>query len=71
MSVQQALRFIEAVGNDDALADRLRALGPDPDPDRVVTLGRRAGYEFTPEELRAAFARDWAMRRAFYSGRED
>jgi len=67
VSIQQALRFIEAVGNDPELEECLRALGPDPDPARVVALGREEGYEFNARELRAAFARDWAMRRAFYS----
>lgn len=70
MSLQEALSFIEAVGKSDDLRVRLRSLGPDPAPRRVVALGREAGFEFNEAELRDAFARDWAMRRAFYSAEE-
>lgn len=71
MSVQSALSFIQAVSEDVELQGRLRALGPDPSPDELVALGAEAGFEFSSSELRAAFARDWAMRRAFYAGVDD
>jgi predicted ribosomally synthesized peptide with nif11-like leader len=69
MSVQAALRFIEKVGNDEALKDRIRALGSDADLEAIARIGAEAGHDFTADELQAAFKRDWATRWAFYGTR--
>ena len=66
MSVQAALQFIQEVGKSEALKDRIRALGRDADAEALARIGTEAGYDFTAEELQAAFKRDWAARWAFY-----
>lgn len=66
MSVQAALRFIQQVGKDEALKDRIRALGREADLDDLARIGAEAGHDFTAEELQAAFKRDWDARWAFY-----
>jgi predicted ribosomally synthesized peptide with nif11-like leader len=66
MSLQQALEFIARVRADEALAARLRALGPGPSLEAVAALGVAAGLEFTGEELREAHARDHALRGVRY-----
>ncbi|MFQ5742653.1 MAG: Nif11-like leader peptide family natural product precursor [Acidobacteriota bacterium] len=68
MSVHDALRFIQQVGDDELLKEKLRALGPDVDLEEIVEAGAEAGFEFTAEELRTAFVKDWSMRRFYYSG---
>jgi predicted ribosomally synthesized peptide with nif11-like leader len=67
MSVQTALRFIQSVGEDEALRGKVRALGREADLGSLVQIGMEAGFAFTAEELRAAFERDWAIRWVFYS----
>ncbi|HKP89837.1 MAG TPA: Nif11-like leader peptide family natural product precursor [Thermoleophilaceae bacterium] len=69
MGVQAALDFIARVRADAALRDRVRELaGNDGDLDAVARLGAERGLDFTADELRAAFAQDWAMRRLRYEG---
>lgn len=67
MSLQQALRFIEAAGHDVRLRERLRIAGRGVALAEVVELARDAAYVFTEEELVRAFASDWHMRRRFYA----
>ncbi len=67
MSVKNAMLFIEKVGKDDALKARIRAGGRDMSLDQVVDIGRDIGLEFTVEELRTAFVRDWNLRYTFYT----
>lgn len=66
MSETAALRFIERVAGDLALQSRLRRLEPPGDLEQVVRIAAHAGFEFDVEELRAAFATDYEMRRRFY-----
>ena len=67
MSVQDALRFIQEIGENDTLKDKIRGGKHTMALEDVVAIGRQAGFEFTSQELRTAFARDWAVRRLFYS----
>ena len=67
MSTSAAIRFIEALATDHALRERLRAQGLGIRLEDVATLAAEAGYEFTADELRHAFVRDWHMRRRFFS----
>lgn len=71
MSIRDALSFIQRVSKDPQLQDRTRALGRDAHLTHIVRLGAEAGFEFTVEELRTAFERDWAMRRLHYTGIEE
>ena len=66
MSLKEAFTFILRIRDDPRLQgqlDRNKGLGG------VVEMAERKGYRFSVEELRAAFARDAAMRRWHYSGR--
>jgi predicted ribosomally synthesized peptide with nif11-like leader len=62
MALQAALRFIQAIREEERLQRRVRALGHTADLSAVVQLGAQAGFEFTAEELRTAFKHDWVMR---------
>ncbi len=62
MSVQQALRFIQQIRQDETLKEKLGALGVDVEIERVVDLAQSAGWLCTAEELRTAFKYDWTMR---------
>jgi predicted ribosomally synthesized peptide with nif11-like leader len=68
MSVQSALLFIQRVTEDEPVREAVAGLGQDPELLDLVAIGRRLGLEFSVEDLREAFARDWAMRRAHFSG---
>ena len=68
MSVQNALHFIQKVGQNQTLKEKIRAMGADADLEDIVKIGAETGLDFSVEELRAAFARDWSMRRYFYCG---
>jgi predicted ribosomally synthesized peptide with nif11-like leader len=60
-----ALRFLAAARRDSALRERLAAQEPK-DLVAVVQAARQAGFGVSAEDLRAAFAVDWGMRRARY-----
>lgn len=68
MSVQNALHFIKKLGEDEGLKTKIRAIGADADLEFMVSIGAETGLDFTVEELRVAFTRDWSMRRYFYCG---
>lgn len=69
MSLRAAHRFLGAVRSDPALADRVAALGPDPQIEDLVALGAAIGLEFDAEALRAAHRQDWALRSLAESGK--
>jgi hypothetical protein len=64
--VTAALRFLAAARTDPALGRRLAELAPEFGLAPVVQLAAEAGYQFAPEDLRAAFTHDWGFRRARY-----
>ncbi len=60
MSVQSALAFIQYARRE---AEAKKEIVPETDDlDEIVLRAGKAGYQFTTEELRAAFKHDWAMR---------
>jgi predicted ribosomally synthesized peptide with nif11-like leader len=67
----RALRFGRAAREDPELAERLGAVDPAADLDRVLEIAAEAGYEIGEDELRAAHAQDWALRRARYAAPDD
>ena len=69
MSVQEALRFIEALGADLRLREQLRGAGRAVELDGVAALAADAGFDVTADDLQQAFVHDWRMRRRFYSAR--
>jgi hypothetical protein len=64
--VTAALRFLAAVRTDAVLGERAAELVPEAGLAPVVDLAADAGFRFELEDLRAAFAHDWAFRRARY-----
>lgn len=68
MSVKTALNFIQRVRQDSVVRGRLEALRNVSDLQEVVRIGADAGFEFTAQDLRAAFKHDWGMRWMFYGG---
>lgn len=68
MSLQSALLFVEKVAADGALREAVEALGPDADLSDLVAMGGQIDLDFSVDELREAFVRDWAMRRAHFTG---
>jgi hypothetical protein len=66
MSLQTALQFIQQVRRDAMLRRRLRDLGLEATPERVVAIGEVVGCIFTVEELQRAYKHDWGMRWAHY-----
>ena len=68
MALQDAVRFIGEVARDTELQSRIRGARPRGDLQVVVEIAAGMGFELTADELREAFARDWGMRRRFYSG---
>jgi hypothetical protein len=60
-----ALRFLAAARRDSASRERLAAQEPK-DLAAVVQAAQQAGFAVSAEDLRAAFAVDWGMRRARY-----
>lgn len=71
MSVKDALDFIQHVEKDGKLKDKIRKLGEYADLEEITKIGGEEGFGFTVEELRIAFARDWDVRRRFYSLKND
>ena len=69
MSVQAAVLFIHRLRTDEALRLEVAALeGLDSREmlTRLVTIGGRAGFQFSIEELHQAHGHDWAMRWAHF-----
>jgi Nif11 domain len=64
--VATALRFLAAARTDAVLRERLTTVTPEVGLAPVIELAAEAGFEFAPEDLRAAFTHDWAFRRALY-----
>ena len=64
--VVSALRFLAAARADPVLRDRLAAIFPEHGLSPVLELASEAGFELAGEDLRTAFAHDWAFRRARY-----
>ena len=67
MATGEAMRFLRAAREDEALAERVRALNPEDGLEPVVAFARDAGFDVTADALRAAFAHDWGLRRALYA----
>ncbi len=61
-----ALRFIAAAREDSALHDSLVEAASDGRLEVVVELAAEAGFPIGIDDLRAAFALDWGLRRARY-----
>jgi len=66
MSIQMAMKFIQSVGIDESLKEMIRASIQEADLERLVRIGREAGYRFSSDELREAYKYDWKARWAFY-----
>jgi predicted ribosomally synthesized peptide with nif11-like leader len=60
-----AMRFIGAARRDPALRERLAARASQ-DLAAVVAVAGEAGFSISAEDVRAAFALDWGLRRARY-----
>jgi predicted ribosomally synthesized peptide with nif11-like leader len=71
VSVQAALIFIARVREDGALAERIRALGPEATLEQVASIAAGAGYEVTADDLRRAHAHDWSLRWVRYAPGQD
>jgi predicted ribosomally synthesized peptide with nif11-like leader len=71
MSVESALRFIQTVRADPALAGRIQALGTTVDLCELVSLGAEIDIEFTGDELQNAYRYDWKMRLVHLRTRTD
>ena len=71
MSVESALRFIQTVRTDPALAGRIQALDTTADLSELVNLGAEIEIEFTGDELQTAFRYDWKMRLVHLRTRAD
>ncbi len=66
-SARAALSFIAAVRGDGALRESVAAVVAEGlGLSAVVEVARRSGFAVRVDDLRAAFAADWGMRRAFY-----
>jgi nitrogen fixation uncharacterized protein len=62
-----AMRFIRAARETDDIARRLGKLDPAEGLEPVVAVAREAGFDVSVEDLRAAHAHDWGLRRALYA----
>lgn len=71
MSIQNALQFFQKVEADPSLRSLIDKVKEDLDLDDLVRIGAENGCEFTVEELRTAFARDWGMRLSYYGAPAD
>jgi predicted ribosomally synthesized peptide with nif11-like leader len=65
MAIQDALEFLRAARRDEALRRDLEA-ADDGGTEDLVRVAARAGFHFTPDELRRAHVLDWQMRWARY-----
>jgi predicted ribosomally synthesized peptide with nif11-like leader len=70
MSIHDAMTFIQKVAEEKALQKKIQALGDKASLADIVEIGAEARLEFSEGELRAVFAKDWAIRWAFYSHRK-
>lgn len=70
MSVQDALAFIQRLGSRPDLQEKLRSISDRVELADIVQMGNLEGLDFTHEEFRTAFVRDWKMRRLYYGKRE-
>lgn len=61
--------FIDAVRRDEELARRVAALGPDATLAQLSRIGAAAGFAFSEDQLRTAYARDWSMRAIRFSSK--
>jgi predicted ribosomally synthesized peptide with nif11-like leader len=59
-----ALRFLAAVRHDPDLRHQVAALDPGAGLQAVIEIAHAAGFRVTAEDLRAAHAQDWGLRRA-------
>jgi len=64
MSVQDALLFLRDARDDAALRALMRQHRPALELPALVTLAAERGRHFSADDLRAAFALDWKLRRA-------
>ncbi len=62
MSLQAAVLFIQSAKQDTPLKDRIQSLDKEADLEDLVQIGAEVGFDFTIEELQAAYKHDWAMR---------
>lgn len=69
MSTKSALLFIQHVGRDESVKDKIRAHGYEADLETLVKIGLQAGYSFTAKELLAAYRLDWNARWILHSSR--
>jgi hypothetical protein len=66
-SMRAALNFVAAIRRDAVLRDAVAtAVAAEEGLRAIVAVAARFGYEVGVDELRAAFATDWGMRRAYY-----
>jgi hypothetical protein len=62
-----ALSFIAAIREDQALRDAVtQAVTAEAGLGAILDVAARSGYAIGADDLRAAFAIDWGLRRAFY-----
>jgi len=66
VSLADALKFIQAAQENEGLRRHIADRRPDPRLRDLAAMGAELGFVFTTEELRAAFEKDWRLRRAFY-----
>lgn len=65
--LRAALSFIAAIREDQALHDSaVAAATAESGLGAILEVAARAGYAISADDLRAAFATDWGLRRAFY-----
>jgi len=67
MSIQDAMAFIQKAAEEQELQQKIQSLGDRNSLVDIIAFGREAGFNFSAEELRSAFAKDWAARYALYS----
>lgn len=67
MTVQNAMDFISQVGRDKHLRQMIQKNPYRLDLEDTVRIGADHGFEFNVSELRQAFAKDWLLRRRFFS----
>lgn len=68
MAFLEAHLFIRLARGNEAVAQRIVALGQDPTLEAIVAIAKDMGIPITPEELRAAYRQDWALRAVAENG---
>ncbi len=61
--VQTALRFLRHARTDPLLRERLAQLRPEDGLEPVLRVAGEHGFVLGEDELRAAYAQDWGLRR--------